>query len=81
SQPFGWQTFDQSVLTAYERGIITEESALLYCTKRGPVTRGIDQIKKTRGESTLGINTLRMRSGQENGKASPPPVPVTLKLK
>ena len=33
-------------LEAYEQGIITEETALLYCTKRGPVTRGIDNFKK-----------------------------------
>src|SRR5207247_1761724 len=51
SQPFGWRTFDYSVLEAYEQGKITEETALLYCTKRGPVTRGMDNIKKSRGGS------------------------------
>src|SRR5436190_5975397 len=48
SQPFGWKTFDASVLEAYENGKITEETALLYCTKRGPVTRGIDNVNKSR---------------------------------
>ncbi len=46
SQPFGWRTFDSSAVEAYEQGIITEETALLYCSKRGPVTRGIDNMKK-----------------------------------
>src|SRR5437016_10922225 len=80
SQPFGWRTFDFSALEGYEEGKITEETALLYCTKRGPVTRGIDNIKKTRGESTTNINSLRMKAGQSHGKADPP-VPLALKLK
>src|SRR6266403_1731708 len=80
SQPFGWRTFDYSALEAYEQGVITEETALLYCTKRGPVMRGIDNIKKTRGESTTSMSALRMKLGQE-GKTSAPQVPATLKLK
>ena len=80
SQPFGWRTFDFSALEAYEQGTITEETALLYCTKRGPVTRGIDNLKKSRGESTHNMSSLRMKLGQD-GKGSAPPVPATLKLK
>src|SRR6266568_8398882 len=78
SQPFGWRTFDFSCLEAYEQGKITEETALLYCTKRGPVTRGIDNLKKTRGESTTTMSSLRMKLGQD-GKAGAPPLPATLK--
>jgi twitching motility protein PilT len=80
SQPFGWRTFDFSALEGYERGIITEETALLHCTKRGPVARGIDNIKKARGEVTHQVSSLRMRAGVE-AKGGPPPVPATLKLK
>jgi twitching motility protein PilT len=80
SQPFGWRTFDFSALEAYENGKITEETALLYCTKRGPVTRGIDNIKKGRGESTTSMGSLRMRAIQE-AKPTGPAVPATLKLK
>jgi len=78
SQPFGWRTFDHSALEAFEEGKITEESAILYCTKRGPVMRGIDNIKKGRGETTSNMHSLRMKSrdNKENG------VPIaTLKLK
>ncbi len=81
SQPFGWRTFDYSALEAYEQGKITEEVALLYCTKRGPVTRGIDNIKKSRGESTHTLNSLRMKSGQDSRPGAAPAVPATLKLK
>jgi twitching motility protein PilT len=81
SQPFGWRTFDFSALEAYEQGRISEDTALLYCTKRGPVMRGIDNLKKARGESTHNMNSLRMKSGQDSKIGAPPPVPTTLKLK
>jgi twitching motility protein PilT len=81
SQPFGWRTFDFSALEAYEQGKITEETALLYCTKRGPVTRGIDNIKKTRGESTHNMHSLRMKAIQDSRRAGAPPAPAALKLK
>ncbi len=80
SQPFGWRTFDFSALEAWEQGKISEETALLYCTKRGPVTRGIDMIKKTRGESTTTMNSLRMKAGDKPNKTVPNG-PVALKLK
>jgi twitching motility protein PilT len=81
SQPFGWRTFDFSVLEGYEQGKISEETAMLYCTKRGPVMRGIDNIKKGRGESTHNMNSLRMRSGQDSRAGTAPPIPAALKLK
>jgi twitching motility protein PilT len=81
SQPFGWRTFDFSCLEAYEQGKITEETALLYCTKRGFVTRGIDNMKKARGEVTSSIGSLRMRPGEEARSSKAPAIPVTLKLK
>jgi twitching motility protein PilT len=58
--PFGWKTFDMAVLELFEEGLITEETALLYCTNKGVVTRGIDNIRKARGESTTGLTGLRL---------------------
>src|SRR5580765_7327648 len=83
SQPFGWRTFDFSALEAYEQNKISEEIALLHCTKRGPVMRGIDNIRKSRGESTHDMSSLRMKSGQESKVGAPPPpsIPAALKLK
>jgi len=81
SQPFGWRTFDYSALEAYEQGKITEEAALLYCTKRGPVMRGIDNIKKARGENTTTLNSLRMKVVKELGSAAAAAAPPALKLK
>jgi len=81
SQPFGWRTFDFSALEAYEQNKVTEETAMLYCTKRGPVMRGIDNIKKSRGESTHNMSTLRMKMGRDLRAPAPVPMPATLKLK
>jgi twitching motility protein PilT len=49
SLPFGWMTFDQSILNAYENDFITEETAKLFASRKGKVTRGIDLIQKARG--------------------------------
>ena len=49
SSPFGWMTFDQSILQAYESELVTEETARLFATRKGKVTRGMDIIQKTRG--------------------------------
>jgi len=51
---FGWKTFDMAVLDLYENELITEESALLYCTNKGAVSRGIDKIKKIKGNVAMG---------------------------
>ena len=36
SAPFGWITFDQSILNAYEAGLITEETARLFASQARP---------------------------------------------
>jgi twitching motility protein PilT len=49
SSPFGWMTFDQSILNAYESDCISEETARLFATRKGRVSRGLDLIQKARG--------------------------------
>ena len=46
---FGWTTFDQSLYRAYQAGLVTEETADLYATNKGKMTRHIDGVKKQRG--------------------------------
>src|SRR5688572_10922764 len=80
SQTFGWRSFDFSCLDAYKKNIITEETALMYCSKRGVVTRGLDNIKKARGDSTTNISDLQMTPAVEIQRGTkPPPVPLNLK--
>jgi twitching motility protein PilT len=78
SYTFGWRTFDQACLEAFDHGLISEETAMLYCTKRSVVSRAIDNIKKARGEVTSTLSSLRMKAG---GKTVGAEEPVALKFK
>src|SRR5262245_2838779 len=60
SATFGWKTFDMAVLELYDQGMIEEETALLYCTNKGVVSRGMDKIKKTKGEKTTDLTGLTL---------------------
>jgi twitching motility protein PilT len=72
SYPFGWRTFDHACMEAFEQGAISEEIALLYCTKRSVISRAIDNIKKSRGEMTTTSGSLRMKTSSLDGGAAPP---------
>lgn len=77
SYPFGWRNFDHACVEAFEQGLITEETALVYGTKRSIVARGIDNIKKARGELNQTAGSLRMKAAAA-ANAAPP---LLLKLK
>jgi twitching motility protein PilT len=81
SHTYGWRNFDQACLEAYEQNLITEESALLYCTKRGVVSRNIDKLKKARGEAPILSDLQMRRDAAVPRKAAPPPLPAAFKLK
>jgi twitching motility protein PilT len=57
---FGMTTFDQHIVGLYERGLITEETALSFASRRGVVGRGIDRVKSMRGEKTTDIEQLEV---------------------
>lgn len=57
---FGMITFDQHIVGLYEQGLITQETALGYCSHKGIVGRGIDSIKSARGEATTDIDSLEI---------------------
>ena len=57
---FGMITFDDSIVQLYEKGLITEETAMAYASRRGIVGRGIDSVKADRGESTTDIESLEV---------------------
>ena len=60
SETFGWFTFDQSIMKAYESSMIDEETAMLFASKKGKVIRQIDLIKKSRGEEKNKVSGLRL---------------------
>jgi twitching motility protein PilT len=57
---FGWMTFDQSIARAFEANLITEETANLYATRKGKVTRALDLSKKARGVGSDEPSGLRL---------------------
>ena len=59
-KPFGMTTFDDFLVSLYEQGLITQENALAYASRRGVTGRGIDTVKAARGEATTDIDTLQM---------------------
>ena len=61
-EPFGMMTFDQSLLHSYEHGLVTEDTAVNYSTRRAVVQRGIDTIKQKRGEKTTDVEGLKLDS-------------------
>ena len=55
---FGMTTFDKYIVGLYEKGLITEETALAYASRVGVTRRGIDRVKRQRGEATTDIENL-----------------------
>jgi twitching motility protein PilT len=56
----GMQTFDKSLLQAYEDGLISEQTAMGYASQRSILRRGIDQVKNARGEKTTDLEGLTL---------------------
>ncbi|MBI3593301.1 MAG: PilT/PilU family type 4a pilus ATPase [Nitrospirae bacterium] len=59
-EAFGMQTFDKAIIKLYQEGLITEETALAYASKKPIVGRGIDMIKSAKGEKTTDIEGLTL---------------------
>ena len=61
----GMTTFDRHIIGLYEQGLITQETALAYASRRGIVGRGIDAVKSSRGEATTDIDNLEIDRNYE----------------
>jgi len=64
---FGMTTFDDYIVGLYEQGLISQETAMAYSSRKGEVGRGIDVVKSARGETTTDIEDLKV--DHEYGKA------------
>jgi twitching motility protein PilT len=60
SEAFGMRTFDKSIIDLYKQGLITEETAMTYASKKNVVGRGMDAVKSAKGEVTTDIAGLSM---------------------
>ena len=59
------RTFDQHILELFSRGVITEKTAMTYCSQRSEITRGLDKIKAERGEATSTLSGLSMEEEED----------------
>ncbi|MCD6297452.1 MAG: PilT/PilU family type 4a pilus ATPase [Deltaproteobacteria bacterium] len=66
SQAFGMMTFDQCISDLFKQGLITEDTALSYASRKAIVGRALDSVKAARGEKTTDIEELAM--DEEYGK-------------
>lgn len=62
-KPFGMTTFDEYITELYNKGLISEETAISYASRKAVVGRGIDAIKSSRGEKTTDIDKLEIDRG------------------
>ena len=60
------RTFDQHLLELFSRGMITEKNAMVYCSQRNEMNRGIDRLKAERGEATTSLSDLAMEANKED---------------
>lgn len=59
----GMVTFDKYILSLYEKGDISEDTASSYASRKDIVGRGLDSIKSARGEATTNIDSLEIDHG------------------
>jgi len=62
SGPFGMMTFEKGIAELFKNGLITEQTAVSYASKKSVVGRAIDAIKSARGEKTTAIEGLTLDS-------------------
>ncbi len=64
-EAYGMWTFDKHILKLLMKGMITEETALAYASRKTIVARGIDTLKAAKGEKTTDIDELLMDEDYE----------------
>jgi len=60
SRAFGMMTFDHCITEHYKNGLVTEETAMAYASRRAVLGRAIDAIKAAKGEKTTSIEGLAL---------------------
>jgi Tfp pilus assembly ATPase PilU len=69
---YGWHSFEQSLIKAYEEDLITEETAMLYCISKSQMRQRIDIVNKRRATSPT-ASTLKMKMDEILPEEVPPP--------
>jgi twitching motility protein PilT len=61
----GMVSFDEYIISLYEKGVISEDIASSYASRKDIVGRGLDSIKSARGETTTKIDSLEIDHGYQ----------------
>lgn len=71
---YGWHTFEQSLLKAYEQDLIAEDTALLYCANRTKMLQRLDNLalKKPRKSASPSSVLLDLKMREDKKQAKPP---------
>ncbi len=70
STTFGMITFDQYIMELFEKGLITEETAMLTASDKAVLGQMIDKLKSARGERVTDIEGLAIDSDYGSGERS-----------
>ena len=70
----GWHTFEQSLLKLFREELITEETALLYCTNKAAMHQRLDRAKKEM--ETSHYEKLKMMHVTKPASAESKPAPA-----
>lgn len=62
----GMRTFDQHIVELFDQGVISEKTAMSYCTQRTEVARKLDTLKSARGEATSTLSGLAMEEEEQD---------------
>jgi twitching motility protein PilT len=65
NQNLGWQNYDQCIVELYQRGLVSQETALANASRRAVLSRAIDRVKQERGGRLTGVIELTMDSKAE----------------
>jgi twitching motility protein PilT len=71
---YGWHSFEQSLIDAYEKDSITEETALLNSVNKPMMHQRLDAVNKRRAKAPA-PSSLKMKSNTRFLKKDPPPPP------
>ncbi|MBU1342119.1 MAG: PilT/PilU family type 4a pilus ATPase [Proteobacteria bacterium] len=58
-------SFDEYIVSLYEEGMVSEDIASSYASRKDIVGRGLDSIKSSRGETTTKIDSLEIDHGYQ----------------
>lgn len=71
---YGWHSFEQSLIDAYEKDLITEETALLYSVNKPMMHQRLDAVNKRQANAPT-PSSLKMKADTRFHKKNvPPPV-------